>query len=50
MTRRQQDYYAETAPVYESMHVQPGDEHFIALEYVAALLHVVRAQSTMALL
>ena len=45
MAQSQQDYYAETAPVYESMHVQPGDEHFIALEYVAALLHVVRAQS-----
>jgi ubiquinone/menaquinone biosynthesis C-methylase UbiE len=47
MTQRQQEYYAETAPVYESMHVQPGDEHFIALEYVTALLHVVRAKSVL---
>ena len=47
MTQRQQDYYAETASAYESMHVQPGDEHFIALEYVAALLHVVRARSVL---
>ena len=47
MTQRQQDYYAETAPVYESMHVQPGDEHFVALEYVTALLRVVRAQSVL---
>ena len=41
MTQRQQDYYAETASLYDSMHVQPGDEHFIALEYVSALLDVV---------
>ena len=47
MTQRQRDYYAETAPVYESMHVQPGDAHFVALEYAAALLHVVRAQSVL---
>jgi ubiquinone/menaquinone biosynthesis C-methylase UbiE len=47
MTQRQQDYYAETASAYESMHVQPGDEHFIALEYVAALLQVVRAKSVL---
>jgi ubiquinone/menaquinone biosynthesis C-methylase UbiE len=47
MTQQQRDYYAETASVYESMHVQPGDEHFIALEYAAALLHVVRAKSVL---
>ncbi len=47
MTQRQQDYYAETASAYESMHVQAGDEHFIALEYAAALLHVVRAKSVL---
>ena len=47
MTQRQQDYYAETASAYDSMHVQPGDAHFIALEYVAALLHVVRAKSVL---
>ena len=47
MTQRQQDYYTETALVDESMHVQPGDAHFVALEYVTALLHVVRAQSVL---
>lgn len=47
MTQRQQDYYAETASLYDSMHVQPGDEHFIALEYVSALLDVVRAKSVL---
>jgi ubiquinone/menaquinone biosynthesis C-methylase UbiE len=45
MTQRQQNYYAETAQIYESMHVRPGDEHFIALEYVTALVDVVRAKS-----
>jgi ubiquinone/menaquinone biosynthesis C-methylase UbiE len=47
MTQRQRDYYADTASAYESMHVQPGDEHFIALEYMAALLRVVRAKSVL---
>ena len=47
MTQRQKDYYAETASAYDSMHVQPGGAHFIALEYVAALLHVVRAKSAL---
>jgi ubiquinone/menaquinone biosynthesis C-methylase UbiE len=47
MTERQRDYYAETASVYDSMHVQPGDEHFIALEYASALLDVVRAKSVL---
>jgi ubiquinone/menaquinone biosynthesis C-methylase UbiE len=47
MTQLQQDYYAETASAYDSVHVQSGDEHFVALEYVAALLHVVRAKSVL---
>jgi ubiquinone/menaquinone biosynthesis C-methylase UbiE len=47
MTERQQDYYAERASAYDSMHVQPGDAHFIALEYVVALLRVVRAKSVL---
>jgi ubiquinone/menaquinone biosynthesis C-methylase UbiE len=47
VTQQQRDYYAETASAYESMHVKPGDEHFIALEYLAALLHVVRAKSVL---
>ena len=47
MTQRQQDYYAKMASAYESMHVQPGDEHYIALEYVAALLPVVRAKTVL---
>jgi ubiquinone/menaquinone biosynthesis C-methylase UbiE len=47
MTERQQGYYTRTATAYESTHVKPGDEHFIALEYAAALLHVVRAKSVL---
>ena len=47
MTQRQQDYYAETASVYESIHVQPGDEHCVALEYATALLQVVWAKSVL---
>lgn len=47
MTQSQQGYYTKTAAAYESMHVKPGDEHFIGLEYAAALLHVVRAKSVL---
>jgi ubiquinone/menaquinone biosynthesis C-methylase UbiE len=47
MTQSQEGYYTKTAALYESMHVKPGDEHFIALEYAAALLHVVRAKSVL---
>jgi ubiquinone/menaquinone biosynthesis C-methylase UbiE len=47
MTQQQRDYYAETASRYDSMHVQPGDEHFIALEYATALIDVVRAKSVL---
>jgi ubiquinone/menaquinone biosynthesis C-methylase UbiE len=45
--QQQRDYYAQTAVLYDSMHVRPGDEHFVALEYIAALLHVVRAKSVL---
>lgn len=44
MTERQQEYYAETASTYDEIHVRPGGEHFIALEYATALLDVVRAK------
>ena len=47
MTQQQRDYYAQTASLYDSMHVQPGDEHFIALEYATALLQVIRAKSVL---
>lgn len=47
MEERQRDYYAGTALEYDSMHVRPGDEHFVALEYVASLLDVVRAKSVL---
>jgi len=45
--QQQRDYYARTASLYDSMHLRPGDEHFVGLEYVAALLHVVRASSVL---
>jgi SAM-dependent methyltransferase len=45
MSQWQRDYYTETATRYETMHVQPGDEHFVGLEYATALLNVVRAKS-----
>jgi ubiquinone/menaquinone biosynthesis C-methylase UbiE len=47
VTQQQQDYYDKTATAYESMHVQPGDEHFVALEYALALIHVIRAKSVL---
>lgn len=47
MTQQQRDYYGKTATAYEAMHVQPGDGHFIALEYAVALLNVIRAKSVL---
>lgn len=44
---RQRDYYEQTAAQYAELHVQPGDEHFVALEYVVALLAVARATSVL---
>lgn len=44
---RQREYYAKTAKAYDSAHVCPGDEHFIALEYIVGLLRVVRARSVL---
>lgn len=43
----QRSYYDQTALRYEDMHVNPGDEHYIALEYVLGLLTVVRASSVL---
>jgi ubiquinone/menaquinone biosynthesis C-methylase UbiE len=43
----QQEYYERTAAAYEDMHVQPGDEHSIALEYIAQLSRVVDAGSVL---
>jgi len=34
----QRSYYAETAGVYEDLHVHQGDEHFIALAWMAAMI------------
>jgi SAM-dependent methyltransferase len=46
-TRRQKEYYERTAEHYAEMHVSPGDEHFIALEYIIAMLSVIRAESVL---
>lgn len=43
----QRDYYSETADQYEAVHVRAGDEHFIALEYIAGLCETVRAESVL---
>lgn len=41
----QSEYYERTAETYDQCHVAPGDEHFIALEYVAGLCETVQASS-----
>jgi ubiquinone/menaquinone biosynthesis C-methylase UbiE len=41
----QSDYYSATAAQYDDKHVRAGDEHCIALEYVAALARAARARS-----
>ena len=47
MKQQQRDYYAQTSLHYDSIHLRSGDEHFVGLEYVAALLHVVRAKTVL---
>lgn len=34
----QRDYYAQTAHLYNNMHVQAGDEHYFALHWMASLI------------
>src|SRR5437763_1634927 len=34
----QRDFYASTAADYDSEMVRPGDEHFVALDYISALV------------
>jgi ubiquinone/menaquinone biosynthesis C-methylase UbiE len=45
--RRQRDYYTATADDYDTAHVAPGDEHAIALEYIAGLARTMRARSVL---
>jgi ubiquinone/menaquinone biosynthesis C-methylase UbiE len=47
MKQQQRDYYARTSLQYDCMHLRSGDEHFVGLEYAAALLHVVRAKTVL---
>jgi ubiquinone/menaquinone biosynthesis C-methylase UbiE len=42
---RQAAYYARTAATYDAAHLAAGDEHFIALEYVAGLCRTVGAET-----
>lgn len=41
---RQRDYYEQTATQYEQ-HLTPGDEHYVALEYILGLAQSLRAAS-----
>lgn len=41
---RQRDYYEETASQY-GQHLKPGDEHYVALEYILGLVQSLRAAS-----
>ena len=43
----QTDYYAATADRYDKMHVAEGDEHFVALQFIAPLLRTIRARSVL---
>src|SRR5205085_3800621 len=40
-------YYSETAKAYESSHVVSGDEHFVALGYIDALMGVLGVHSVL---
>jgi ubiquinone/menaquinone biosynthesis C-methylase UbiE len=44
---RQRAYYAQTAEMYETTHVQDGDEHHVALRHIAFYLRWIDAQSVL---
>jgi ubiquinone/menaquinone biosynthesis C-methylase UbiE len=46
-TGSQSDYYRDSADGYDAAHVRPGDEHYVALEYVDGLLGTWRATSVL---
>jgi ubiquinone/menaquinone biosynthesis C-methylase UbiE len=41
------DYYQKTAAQYDRWHVQDGDQHFVALNYLAHLLKAIGARSVL---
>jgi ubiquinone/menaquinone biosynthesis C-methylase UbiE len=41
----QHDYYARTASRYDDMHVEPGDEHYVAATFISALLRELDLKS-----
>ena len=43
----QENYYARTAATYDEAHVTPGDEHYVALEYVLGICETVQASSVL---
>lgn len=43
----QANYYEQTANSYEAAHLSDGDEHFVALEYMAGICAAVRAASAL---
>jgi ubiquinone/menaquinone biosynthesis C-methylase UbiE len=43
----QRRYYAQTADRYESMHVRPGDEHYVALRYISSFVESLDLDSVL---
>ena len=43
----QRRYYAETASRYDAMHVDPGDEHSLALRFISGLVRQLNLQSVL---
>lgn len=41
----QRNYYAQTAHLYDKMHVQEGDEHYFALHWLATLINMYSISS-----
>jgi len=41
------DYYQKTAAQYDRWHVQEGDQHFVALNYLSHLMKAIGATSVL---
>lgn len=46
-SQRQVAYYERTASTYADQHINPGDGNFIALEYMAGMMHALSVRSAL---
>ena len=43
----QRQYYTDTAPLYNTMHISADDEHYVALKYISSLVSLLGISSVL---